>query len=189
MHVDHGYLVAEAPDGLRGAPVGLDFPSVGATENVLMAAVLARGTTVIDNAAREPEIVDIARMLIAMGAQIEGVGSSTLGGHGVDALRAGASTEVVRDRIAAGTWAFAAAHDPRRRHGPRRPSRATSDLVLDKLAARRRESSGWTTASGSSRPTGRAAIDAATLPYPGFPTDLQPFVAGASTRSPRARRW
>ena len=87
VHVDHGYLIAQAPNGLVGAPISLDFPSVGATENVLMAAVMARGTTVIENAAREPEIVDLAAMLVAMGAQIEGIGSSTLMVTGVDALR------------------------------------------------------------------------------------------------------
>src|SRR5579875_1884208 len=77
ISVGHGYVVAEAPQ-LTGATIWLDFPSVGATENILTAAVLAKGTTVIDNAAREPEIVDLCRMLVAMGAQIEGIGSSTL---------------------------------------------------------------------------------------------------------------
>src|SRR3954447_13507980 len=108
VHVDHGYLVAEAPDGLVGAPVSLDFPSVGATENVLMAAVLARGTTVVENAAREPEIVDLARMLVEMGADVEGIGSSTLVVTGVDALHP-VEHEVVGDRVAAGTWVFASA--------------------------------------------------------------------------------
>src|SRR4051812_25780911 len=108
VHVDHGYLVAEAPDGLVGASVPLDFPSVGATENVLMAAVLARGTTVIDNAAREPEIVDLAELLVAMGADVEGAGTSTVVVHGVDGLHP-VQHRVVPDRIAAGTWAFATA--------------------------------------------------------------------------------
>ncbi len=83
---EHGYLIARAPHGLHGAQIWLDFPSVGATENLLMAAVLAEGTTVIDNAAREPEIVDICRMLDAMGAQIGGIGTSTLEIVGVDEL-------------------------------------------------------------------------------------------------------
>jgi UDP-N-acetylglucosamine 1-carboxyvinyltransferase len=107
VHVDHGFLVAEAPDGLRGAHVRLEFPSVGATENLLTAAVLARGTTVIDNAAREPEVVDLCRMLRRMGARIEGVATSTLTVEGVDKLHA-VEHRVVPDRIVAGTWAFAA---------------------------------------------------------------------------------
>src|SRR5438270_2968584 len=83
IRTEHGYVVAEAPE-LRGASIWLDFPSVGATENIMTAAVLAKGTTVIDNAAREPEIVDLCQLLISMGAQIEGVGSSTLAVTGVD---------------------------------------------------------------------------------------------------------
>src|SRR5919108_4897478 len=84
---EHGYLVAEA-DGLRGAYLSLDFPSVGATENLLMAAVAARGTTVIENAAREPEIVDLARFLSSMGARISGAGSPTVEIEGVDGFTA-----------------------------------------------------------------------------------------------------
>lgn len=173
VHVDHGYLVAEAPDGLVGAPVSLDFPSVGATENVLMAAVLARGTTVVENAAREPEVADLARMLVAMGAQVEGIGSSTLLITGVDALHP-VEHEVVGDRIAAGTWVFAAAvtrgdvtvtgFEPRH-----------LGFVLDKLAAagvvvERRPDGARVTCPGRPR-----ALDVMTLPFPGFPTDLQPF--------------
>ncbi len=175
VHVDHGYLVAEAPDGLTGAAVGLDFPSVGATENILMAAVLARGTTVIDNAAREPEIIDITRMLIEMGAQVEGVGGSTLVVHGVDALSP-VRHRVVPDRIAAGTWAFAAA-TTRGDITIRSAEAGHLDLVLDKLTHAgsdvSRTDDGFRVVA-----TDRSlrAIDAATLPYPGFPTDLQPFV-------------
>jgi UDP-N-acetylglucosamine 1-carboxyvinyltransferase len=177
VRVDHGYLVAEAPDGLRGAAVGLDFPSVGATENILMAAVLARGTTVIDNAAREPEIVDIARMLISMGAKIDGVGGSTLVVQGVDALEP-VRHRVIPDRIAAGTWAFAAA-TTRGDITIRSAEAGHLDLVLDKLAHAGAEivrlDEGFRVIA-----TDRSmkAIDAATLPYPGFPTDLQPFVLG-----------
>jgi UDP-N-acetylglucosamine 1-carboxyvinyltransferase len=83
---EHGFVVASAPSGLHGARISLDFPSVGATENLVMAAVLARGTTVIDNVAREPEIIDICQMLNAMGAQIEGAGSAELTIHGVETL-------------------------------------------------------------------------------------------------------
>lgn len=105
---EHGFVIAAAPDGLHGADIVLDFPSVGATENLVMAAVLARGTTVIDNAAREPEIVDICSMLIRMGARIEGEGTSTLHIDGVPELRP-VRHATVGDRIVAGTWAFAAA--------------------------------------------------------------------------------
>src|SRR5439155_17667308 len=77
VRVEHGFIIAEA-DELRGATIWLDFPSVGATENILTTATLAKGTTVIDNAAREPEIVDLCNMLVAMGAQIDGIGTSTL---------------------------------------------------------------------------------------------------------------
>lgn len=175
VHVDHGYLVAEAPGGLRGAAVGLDFPSVGATENILMAAVLAHGTTVIDNAAREPEIVDIAQMLISMGAKIDGVGGSTLVVQGVDALQP-TRHSVVPDRIAAGTWAFAAA-TTRGDVTVRQAEAGHLDLVLDKLAHAGAEvvrlPDGFRVIA-TDRPL--AAIDVSTLPYPGFPTDLQPFV-------------
>ena len=106
IHVEHGYIVAEASE-LRGAQIWLDFPSVGATENIMTAAVLAKGTTVIDNAAREPEIVDLCRMLVAMGAQIEGIGTSTLEINGVEQLHP-ATHRAVADRIVAGTWAMAA---------------------------------------------------------------------------------
>ncbi|MCU1656822.1 MAG: UDP-N-acetylglucosamine 1-carboxyvinyltransferase, partial [Pseudonocardiales bacterium] len=106
VHVEHGYVVAEASD-LRGASIWLDFPSVGATENILTAATLAKGTTVIDNAAREPEIVDLCQMLVSMGAEIGGIGSSTLEISGVESLRP-TSHDAVADRIVAGTWAMAA---------------------------------------------------------------------------------
>ena len=173
VHVDHGYLVAEAPDGLVGAPITLEFPSVGATENVLMAAVLARGTTTLDNAAREPEIVDLARMLQAMGAGVEGAGTSTIQVIGVPSLRP-VEHRVIGDRIAAGTYAFAAAMtggdvlvrgvDPDQLR-----------MVLDTLraaGARVRPELGALRVTGTGRPR---SVDIATLPYPGFPTDLQPF--------------
>jgi UDP-N-acetylglucosamine 1-carboxyvinyltransferase len=174
VHVDHGFLVAEAPGGLVGAHVRLDFPSVGTTENLLTAAVLARGTTVIENAAREPEIVDLCRMLRRMGARIDGIATSTLSVEGVPRLHP-VEHRVVPDRIVAGTWAFAAAltgGDVVVRNGE--PGHL--GMPLDKIMA--------TGAVVSHLPDGfrvqgrrRArAVDAATLPYPGFPTDLQPFM-------------
>src|SRR3954454_2204321 len=104
---EHGYVIASAPSGLRGGKIWLDFPSVGATENLLMAAVLAKGTTVLDNAAREPEIVDLCTMLQQMGARIGGVGTSTLEIEGVESLHP-TTHATVPDRIVAGTFAIAA---------------------------------------------------------------------------------
>jgi UDP-N-acetylglucosamine 1-carboxyvinyltransferase len=168
----HGYLVAEAAD-LRGAQIWLDFPSVGATENIMMAAVLAKGTTTIDNAAREPEIVDLCQMLVAMGAQIDGIGTSTLEIEGVDALHP-SDHEVVADRIVAGTWAFAAAMTQGEIR-VRGADHTQLEIVLDKLtqtgASVTTYEDGFAV-SGQARPR---AVDVVTLPYPGFPTDLQPM--------------
>ena len=168
---EHGYILAEAPQ-LHGAPIWLDFPSVGATENILTAAVLAKGVTIIDNAAREPEIVDLCSMLVSMGAQISGIGSSTLEIEGVDRLRPTAHTAVA-DRIVAGTWAFAAAAtcgDVRVRGA----NAAHLELALDKLQRAGADVSihpdGFTVRMDQ-RPR---SFDVVTLPYPGLPTDLQP---------------
>ncbi|HEX7460794.1 MAG TPA: UDP-N-acetylglucosamine 1-carboxyvinyltransferase [Dermatophilaceae bacterium] len=173
VHVTHGYLVAEAPHGLQGGEIHLDFPSVGATENILMAAVLAGGVTRVTNAAREPEIVDIARFLSAMGARIEGAGTSVITVEGVSALTP-VSHEVVADRIAAGTWAFAAATtggDVEVVGGVPGHLGATLDRLTDAGTDIITTDRGFrVTASGR-----RSAFDVATLPYPGFPTDLQPF--------------
>lgn len=173
VHVDHGYLVAEAPGGLVGAPISLEFPSVGATENVLMAAVLARGSTMIENAAREPEIGDLAAMLVTMGAQIEGIGSSTLVVTGVDELHP-VEHEVVGDRIAAGTWVFAAAltrGDVMVRGFQPRHLGFVLDKLVDAGVVIDREDDGVRVTC----PRRPRAFDVMTLPFPGFPTDLQPF--------------
>ena len=174
VHVTHGFLVAEAPNGLDGAEIRLDFPSVGATENVLTAAVLARGTTRLENAAREPEIVDIAQMLASMGARISGAGTSVIEVEGVDRL---SPTEhaVVPDRIAAGTWAFAAAAtrgDVEVVGAVGAHLVAALELVEASGATVTDTDRGFRVDSGGRRPK---AFDVATLPYPGFPTDLQPF--------------
>ncbi len=170
---EHGYLIARAPQ-LTGAQVWLDFPSVGATENLLMAAVLAKGTTVIDNAAREPEIVDLCELLVQMGAQVGGIGSSTLEIDGVESLSP-VSHETVPDRIVAGTWAMAAALT--RGDVLVRGGRAEHlEMALDKLhqmgAEVSIEQDGFRVVMAG-RPK---AVDVVTLPYPGFPTDLQPMV-------------
>ncbi len=175
--IEHGRVVASA-ESLRGAQIWLDFPSVGATENILMAAVLAEGTTVIDNAAREPEIVDIAAMLTQMGAKIDGIGSSTLTVHGVTGLQPTAH-RVIGDRIVGATWAFAAAMT-RGQVTVRGVDPHDIDLVLDKL-----RSAGADTLIGDDEFTvtmeGRPrAVDFVTLPYPGFATDLQPMAIAVS---------
>ena len=178
--IEHGCVVAEAED-LHGAQIWLDFPSVGATENILMAAVLAEGTTVIDNAAREPEIVDLCRMLQEMGARLSGAGTSTLTVDGVDALQP-TEHRVIGDRIVGATWAFAAAmtrgdvmvHGVDPHH---------LDLVLEKL---RMAGAQITTADGGFRVMMRdrpTAVDFVTLHYPGFATDLQPMAIAVSAIS------
>jgi UDP-N-acetylglucosamine 1-carboxyvinyltransferase len=173
VHVTHGYLIAEAPSGLRGADIRLDFPSVGATENILMAAVMAKGITRLTNAAREPEIVDIAQFLSRMGAKIEGAGSSVIEVEGVSSLTP-VTHDVVPDRIAAGTWAFAAATtggDVEVVGGVARHMGAALDLLTEAGSEITTTERGFrVTATGR-----RTAFDVATLPYPGFPTDLQPF--------------
>lgn len=173
---EHGYLVASAPAGLVGTRVWLDFPSVGATETILMAAVLARGQTVIDNAAREPEVVDICTMLVEMGARIEGAGTSTITVEGVRELHP-VEHVTVPDRIVAGTWAVAAAITG----GDVTVRGAVADhlsIALEKLSiagAQVDEHPDGFRVRMDRRPS---AVDIVTLPYPGFPTDLQPqFIA------------
>ncbi|MCA1695848.1 MAG: UDP-N-acetylglucosamine 1-carboxyvinyltransferase [Actinobacteria bacterium] len=180
--IEHGCVVAEA-EGLHGAQIWLDFPSVGATENILMAAVLAQGTTVIDNAAREPEIVDLCVMLQQMGARISGAGTSTLTIEGVDAL---APTEhrVIGDRIVGATWAFAAAMT-RGDVTVRGVNPHHLDLVLEKLrlAGAHVDQPGHGDGFRVVMPGRPTAVDFVTLPYPGFATDLQPMAIALSAIS------
>ncbi|QQQ75412.1 UDP-N-acetylglucosamine 1-carboxyvinyltransferase [Saccharothrix sp. 6-C] len=178
--IEHGCVIAEA-EGLHGAQIWLDFPSVGATENILMAAVLADGTTVIDNAAREPEIVDICVMLQQMGAKIEGAGTSTLTVHGVESLQP-TEHRVIGDRIVGATWAFAAVMT-RGDITVRGVDPHHLDLVLEKL---RMAGAAVTTLDDGFRvvQTDRPrSVDFVTLPYPGFATDLQPFAIALSSVS------
>ncbi|HET7350452.1 MAG TPA: UDP-N-acetylglucosamine 1-carboxyvinyltransferase [Marmoricola sp.] len=173
VRIEHGQVVALVPDRLVAANLWLDFPSVGATENLVMAAVLARGTTVIDNVAREPEIIDLCQMLVKMGARIDGISTSTLSIEGVDLLHP-VEHSTVTDRIVTGTWVFATAIAG----GELNISGGVAhhlDLVLDKLAA-----AGAAVEPSDSGFTVRTekrlrSFDVSTLPYPGFPTDLQPF--------------
>jgi UDP-N-acetylglucosamine 1-carboxyvinyltransferase len=171
VSVEHGFIKAKA-DRLKGGRVVFDMVSVGATENVLMAAALAEGTSVLENAAMEPEIVDLADCLIAMGAKIEGAGSNRITVHGVERLHGGRH-DVVADRIETGTFLVAAAMT-----GGRIVCRAarpeTLDAVIDKLT----EAGAEITEDGDSitldmhgkRPK---AVDISTAPHPGFPTDMQ----------------
>jgi UDP-N-acetylglucosamine 1-carboxyvinyltransferase len=176
IRTEHGYIVAEAPD-LHGAAIWLDFPSVGATENILTAAVLAKGTTVIDNAAREPEIVDLCRMLVAMGAQIDGIGSSTLEVNGVEGLSP-TRHDAVPDRIVAGTWAMAALAT-RGDVTVRGALAHHLEIALDKVAQSGADvevlADGFRVAM-EHRPK---SFDVVTLPYPGLATDLQPQAIAA----------
>jgi UDP-N-acetylglucosamine 1-carboxyvinyltransferase len=174
IEAEHGFLLARADDGLRGASITLDYPSVGATENLLMAAVTARGTTSIDNAAREPEIADLARFLGEMGARIRGAGSATIQIDGVEALSP-AEHVVIPDRIEAGTWAAAAVAT----RGDVTLEGARPDhleLFLEKLAdagAAIALTDGGLRVSQRERPR---AVDFVTLPYPGIATDFQPIL-------------
>ena len=173
-HIEHGYVIAEAAHGLTGSFIELDFPSVGATENIMTAAVLAKGVTTIENSAREPDLIDLGEFLISMGAKIQGLGTPLITITGVEKLNP--TTHVtIPDRIITGTWAFAAAmtRGDITIHGARAKD---LELPLEKLV-----SAGAIVTSTSdgirvrmdSRPH---AIDVATLPYPGFPTDLLPMV-------------
>ncbi len=172
IELKDGYLHAKTAGGLKGARVPLRFASVGATENVLMAATLAKGTTVIENAAREPEIVDLAECLTAMGARIEGAGTSTITIEGVDRL-GGATHRVVTDRIELGTYMLA----PAICGGEVECVGGKLELVaafaekLDEAGVSVEETS---TGLRVARKNGRvSAVDVRTEPFPGFPTDLQ----------------
>ena len=173
---EHGYLLAQSEGRLTGASVWLDFPSVGATETLVMAAVLADGETVIDNAAREPEIIDICTMLQQMGAAIDGVGTSTLTVVGVDALNP-VQHETVPDRIVAGTWA-AAAVMTRGDVTVRNAHAEHLSIALEKLATCGADIDVLPDGFRVSMDRRPQSVDIVTLPYPGFPTDLQPqFIA------------
>jgi UDP-N-acetylglucosamine 1-carboxyvinyltransferase len=172
IEIDSGYVVAKAPKGLRGAEIAFPKVTVGGTHVALMAAALAEGTTVIENAAREPEVVDLANCLIKMGARIEGAGSSRIVVTGVARLH-GATHEVLPDRIETGTYAMAVAM-------------TGGDLVLEntrpELLQFALDVLGQSGAEISStnegirvrrNGSGIEAVDVTTDPFPGFPTDLQ----------------
>ena len=172
ISVEQGYILAAAPHGLTGAHVVFPQVSVGATENLLLAATLAAGETVLENVAREPEITDLAKCLTAMGARIEGIGSDSLIVTGVDALH-GTTHEIMPDRIEAGTYAIAAAATA----GTVFLEGASLDQI-DALAHKLREAGVTIEERDGGVFVDRAnreliGVDVMTEPYPGFPTDLQ----------------
>ena len=167
----HGYIEASAPEGMTGANIYLDFPSVGATENIMMAAAMASGTTVLENPAEEPEIVDLANYLNQMGARVRGAGTNVITIEGVPELH-GVQHSVIPDRIEAGTYMIAAAM-------------TGGDVIIENvlpehqkpLIAKLREAGALVEEDidrihvvGSGK---LKAVDIKTLPYPGFPTDMQ----------------
>ena len=180
--LDRGYVVASAPNGLKGAVI--DFPkvSVGATHNVLMASVLAKGTTVLNNVAMEPEIGDVAECLVAMGARIDGIGTRRLEIEGVDALH-GAAHTVLPDRIETGTYAMAVAMtggDVLLEHA--RPDLLQSALdVLGEAGVKIAVEDDGIRVSRNGN--GLQPIKVETEPFPGFPTDLQAQLMAVMTRA------
>ncbi|MGX6961346.1 UDP-N-acetylglucosamine 1-carboxyvinyltransferase [Vagococcus xieshaowenii] len=166
-----GYIEAVAQDGLKGASIYLDFPSVGATQNIMMAAVKAKGTTTIENVAREPEIVDLANVLNKMGANIVGAGTETIRIEGVDRL-VGVEHRIVQDRIEAGTFMVAAAMTEGNVLIEEAIAEHNSPLIskLKETGAIITEEENGIRVVG---PKVIKATDIMTLPHPGFPTDMQ----------------
>jgi UDP-N-acetylglucosamine 1-carboxyvinyltransferase len=171
IKLDGGYIDAMAPQGLHGASIVFPFVSVGATENLLMAATLAEGVTTLKNAAREPEISDLARCLTAMGAKIEGIGTDTLVIEGVKALH-GASHAILPDRIETGTYACAAAitgGDVLLENARAEDLGAVLTSLQEAGVVITPEASGFRV----TRADGLHGVDVMTEPFPGFPTDMQ----------------
>ncbi|NHN39661.1 UDP-N-acetylglucosamine 1-carboxyvinyltransferase [Pseudomaricurvus alcaniphilus] len=172
IQVDEGYIRAKSNGRLKGAHIFMDVVTVGGTENLLMAAVLAEGKTVLENAAREPEVVDLANCLVAMGADIKGIGTDTLTIHGVDRLH-GCTYHVMPDRIETGTYLTAAAAS-RGRVMLKNTDEHILEAVLLKLTeagASLRTGKGWIELDmKGNRPR---AVNLKTAPYPAFPTDMQ----------------
>ena len=188
FYTDSEYIHASAPGGLVGADVYLRFPSNGATENLMMAAVLARGTTRITNAAREPEIVDLANYLIAMGAQISGAGSSQITIEGVDRLTP-ADHRTVGDRIESGTFLVAGAllGGPVTVTGVNPDHLATAMFKLTQMGINVEKTADSLT-TWRDEAAGYWATNIQTLPFPGFPTDLQaPIMVLASLAQGKTR--
>jgi len=171
VKVGNGFIDAEVKGKLRGAKIYLDFPSVGATENIMMAAVLAEGTTVIENCAKEPEIVDLANFLNAMGAKVRGAGTGTIRIEGVDELT-GTTHTVIPDRIEAGTFMVAAAITGGNVFIQGAVPEHLSSLIakMEEMGVTIIEEENGLRVIG---PEKLKAVDIKTMPYPGFPTDMQ----------------
>ncbi|WP_026583642.1 UDP-N-acetylglucosamine 1-carboxyvinyltransferase [Bacillus sp. J33] len=172
VKVGNGFIEAEAPEGrLQGAKIYLDFPSVGATENIMMAATLAKGTTILENVAKEPEIVDLANFLNKMGAKVKGAGTGTIRIEGVDVLF-GAEHNIIPDRIEAGTFMVAAAitgGDVLVKGAV--PEHSTSLIAkMEEMGVTFIEEAEGIRVLG---PDKLKAVDIKTMPHPGFPTDMQ----------------
>jgi UDP-N-acetylglucosamine 1-carboxyvinyltransferase len=180
--IDAGYVVARAPKGLQGGRIAFPKVSVGATHAALMGAATAKGDTIIENAAREPEIGDLAHCLIKMGAHVEGIGSPTLKVKGVARLH-GAEHTVIADRIETGTYAMAAAMTG----GNVRLAGARIDTLDEVINVMRAAGVEVEAANDSLRVNrngaGLAPIRVETEPYPGFPTDLQAQLMALTTRA------
>jgi UDP-N-acetylglucosamine 1-carboxyvinyltransferase len=172
IHQEHGYIEAVAPEGLHGATVNFDRITVTGTEDLMMAAVLARGETVLNNAAREPEVVDLAALLTRMGARIEGAGTSTIRIEGVERLH-GASHRIIPDRIEAGTFLIAAAITGGEVTVagciPEHVGALTAKLQQAGVSITEPDASSLHVSSNG----GLHAVDVTTEEYPGFATDLQ----------------
>ena len=176
---NHGFVEAYAPNGLKGADIYLDFPSVGATENIMMAACLAEGTTTLENPAEEPEIVDLANYLNQMGARIRGAGTDVIRIEGVKSMH-GAEHTAIPDRIEAGTYMIAAAMT----HG---------DVIIENVLAEHQKpllaklrEAGVLIEEDIDRihvacPGELKGVNVKTLPYPGFPTDMQAQIMAMMT--------
>jgi len=171
VKVGNGFIDAEVEGKLQGAKIYLDFPSVGATENIMMAATLAEGTTILENCAKEPEIVDLANLLNAMGAKVRGAGTGTIRIEGVSKLY-GATHAIIPDRIEAGTFMVAAAIT-----GGNVLVRGALMEHLSSLVAKMEEMGVQITEEGDGLrvigPDKLKPIDIKTMPHPGFPTDMQ----------------
>ncbi len=182
IDIDSGYVVAKAPGGLTGNRIVFPKVSVGATHTTLMAATLARGETVIENAAREPEVTDVAECLVKMGAKIDGIGTSTLTIQGVDQLH-GATHDVLADRIETGTYAMAVAMtggDVLLRGG-RADNLASTIAVLEQAGVTVNACDEGLRVMRNGN--GLQPIHVETQPYPGFPTDLQAQLMALMTKA------
>ena len=171
IEIGHGFISATAPNGLKGTSIYLDFPSVGATENIIMAACMAEGQTILENAAQEPEIIDLANFLNIMGAKIRGAGTNVIKITGVPKL-IGHNYTIIPDRIEAGTYMVVVAMTGGDIYIENAISEHLKPVIakLNEAGVKIEEDIDGIRVSCNKRPK---AIDIKTLPYPGFPTDMQ----------------